>query len=195
MRLRRTTSRTRFLFGQSAEPPADEQEVLDAIRQAGGRVDVIAANTDEHEVSFHLASAPVTDDKLALVARLNNVVWLNLRGTAVTDEGLRHLAGLSKLRRLHLERTGIGDAGLAHLAGLTELEYLNIYGTQVSDEGLRHLAGLKKLRRLFVWQSRVTPAGMAWLGEQLPDLEIVGAQSLAKEMADDVPPRPRVIQP
>ena len=107
------------------------------------------------------------------MARLGNVVELNLRDTKITSAGLVHLKGLAKLTRLHLERTNVGDEGIANLTKLTSLEYLNLYGTKITDKSLDHLAGLKNLRQLYVWQTDVTDAGIAKFKKALPAVSVV----------------------
>ena len=155
-----------------AAEPAEEAAVAE-IRQLGGTVRRISSKNDNLEVGFQFGGAELTDEGLLQVARLKNLVTLNLKGTKITDAGLARLAGLTKLRRLHLEKTAIGDAGIAHLVGLVNLEYLNLYGTQVSDAGLPHLKKLKQLRRVFLWQTKVTDEGADALAEAMPELSIV----------------------
>ena len=153
---------------------------VEAVKKLGGTVRPIADNRDEWEVEFHLRGQNLTDDGLAVVARLKNVVWLNLRDTKISDAGLAHLKGLTTLQRLHLERTTITDQGVAQLTGLANLEYLNLYATNVTDKSLSHLKGLKKLRRLYVWQTKVTKTGADQLKESLPGLRVVMGVDLSK---------------
>ncbi|MFO0914972.1 MAG: discoidin domain-containing protein [Pirellulales bacterium] len=151
---------------------ADEAEAVAAIEKIGGTVRSVAQDSQDKDVAFHLSGTGLTDDGLAEVAKLSNVIWLNLRGTKITDAGLAHLANLKSLRKLHLEKTAVTDAGLAHLAGLENLEYLNLYGTQVTDAGLQQLKGLKSLKKLFVWETPVTAAGAADLQAAIPELKV-----------------------
>ena len=98
----------------------------------------IAGQENQWDIQFQLRGRDLTDDGLADVARLGNVVELNLRDTKITSAGLVHLKGLAKLTRLHLERTNVGDEGIANLTKLTTLEYLNLYGTKITDKSLDH---------------------------------------------------------
>lgn len=148
---------------------ANDAAVAD-IEKLGGFVSKVFQASGELEVDFHLRGQSLTDEGLAKVAKLENVVTLHLGGTQVTGEGLAHLKDFSNLRRLHLERTQVDDAGLAHLKNLASLEYLNLYDTTVTDEGLRHLQGLKKLRRLYLWQTKTSEAGTTALSKELPAL-------------------------
>jgi hypothetical protein len=176
----RTSARYAFLVAAAtilsiSSTRADEQAeqaAIAAIEQIGGTVRTLAKNTDEKEAAFHLSGKDVTDEGLAQLEPIGNLVWLNLRGTKITDAGLAHLANIKTLTRLHLENTAITDTGLAHLAGLENLEYLNLYGTQITDAGLDHLKNLKKLRKLYVWQTGVTKAGADQLVASIPELYI-----------------------
>ncbi|MFP6658407.1 MAG: malectin domain-containing carbohydrate-binding protein [Pirellulales bacterium] len=157
---------------------AAEEAAIAEIRKLGGTVRRIAANTDEKEVDFHLSGRDLTDESLAHIVSVKNVVALHLKNTQITDAGLAHLKGLKNLRRLHLEKTAIGDEGLANLAGLQELEYLNLYGTKVSDAGIAHLVDMKSLRRLYLWQTQVSDAGADQLATSLPDAKVIRGVSL-----------------
>ncbi|MDA0660809.1 MAG: hypothetical protein O2931_08995 [Planctomycetota bacterium] len=160
-----------------AVPSAEAEAAIAKIKELGGTVSQIAANSSEREVSFHLSDKEIGDSALEPLAQLPEIIAVNLRGTKVTDQGLLHLGKLSKLRRLHLEKTGITDAGLAALKGLAELEYLNLYGTGVTDEGLAHLEGLAKLKKVYLWQSKVTDAGSQQLIAKIPGLQVnLGAE-------------------
>jgi hypothetical protein len=169
---------------------AADADAVAAIEKLGGSVREIAANSEDRNVEFHLGGRELTDDGLALVAALKNVVALNLKNTQITSAGLVHLKGLTKLRRLHLEKTAVDDDGLVHLAGLTNLEYLNLYGTKISNKSLSQITSLKKLRRLYVWQTDVTDEGVAQLAKALPELKVVQGVDLSK-----LPPPPPVKPP
>ena len=152
---------------------ADDQVAIDSIKKNGGLVLPSPGRENQWDIQFQLRGRDLTDDGLADVARLGNVVELNLRDTKITSAGLGHLKGLTKLTRLHLERTNVGDEGIANLTKLTTLEYLNLYGTKITDKSLDHLAGLKNLRQLYVWQTDVTDAGIANFKKALPAVSVV----------------------
>ena len=152
---------------------ADDQAAIDSIKKNGGLVLPSLGKENQWDIQFQLRGRNLTDDELADVARLGNVVELNLRDTKITSAGLVHLKGLAKLTRLHLERTNVGDEGIANLTKLTTLEYLNLYGTKITDKSLDHLAGLKNLRQLYVWQTDVTDAGIAKFKKALPAVSVV----------------------
>lgn len=170
-------------------PPA-----VSAIRALGGAVhDAAFSEGAAWDVEFHLYGHDLTDEGLRQVAKLNDVVSLNLRGTAITGSGLVHLKSMAKLRKLHLERTKIDNEGVAHLAGLENLEYLNLYGTEIGDAGLRHLEGLTSLKRLYVWETKVTDAGVDRLAKKLPELEIVRGIDMSKLPAFKKPEEEKAI--
>ena len=152
---------------------ADDQAAIDSIKKNGGLVLPSPGGENQWDIQFQLRGRDLTDAGLADVARLGNVVELNLRDTKITSAGLVHLKGLAKLKRLHLERTNVGDEGIVNLTKLTTLEYLNLYGTKITDKSLDHLAGLKNLRQLYVWQTDVTDAGIAKFKKALPAVSVV----------------------
>lgn len=100
------------------------------------------------------------------------ITWVELGRSKVTDEGLAVIAKMQNLERLHLENTVVTDAGIAQLAGLARLEYLNLYGTKVTDTGIAKLAGLKSLRKLFLWQTAATKDGARSLEAAIPGLVV-----------------------
>ena len=161
------------LFFDQVSGRATDQSAIDSIKKNGGLILPSPGGENQWEIQFQLRGRDLTDDGLADVARLGNVVELNLRDTKITSAGLVHLKGLAKLTRLHLERTNVGDEGIANLTKLTTLEYLNLYGTKITDKSLDHLAGLKNLRQLYVWQTDVTDAGIAKFKKALPAVSVV----------------------
>ena len=149
---------------------ADAQAIAQ-IEKAGGSVRLIAQNDEHREVDFHLGASGA-DQQLAPLAKIKNIVSLNLGKTPITDAGLAYIKPLTGLVELHLEQTKITDQGLAQLKGLVNLRYLNLYGTAVSDVGLGQLTGLKNLRNLYVWQTKVTDEGIKKLKQALPGVAI-----------------------
>ena len=154
------------------EQSPEQQEAVKAIEEAGGSVREIAQDDERLEVDFHLASDSVSDDAVAAVAKLKDVMRLHLGKTPITDQALGHIKGLTSLEALHLENTKISDAGLESLKGLKNLEYLNLYGTSIGDSGLAHLKGLTNLKKLYLWQTKATEQGIAELKKALPDLDV-----------------------
>ena len=148
------------------------KKALARINQLGGLAMALAQNDRRLDVSYPQIDGKFTDEHLALLKDLKDVVHLNLRGQPVTDAQLANLKGLTTLTRLHLEKTKVTDKGLEQLKDLVNLEYLNLYGTEVTDAGLVHLEGMKKLKNLYLWQTKVTDAGAAKLKMALPQTDI-----------------------
>jgi hypothetical protein len=171
------------LLEAQTKPPARsdaENKALAKIRQLGGLALELAQTDPRLEISYPQADPKFSDEHLAPLKELKEVVHLNLRGQPVTDANLEQLKGLTSLIRLHLEKTKITDKGLEHLKGLTNLEYLNLYGTDITDAGLAHLEGLKKLKNLYLWQTKVTDAGVEKLKKALPQVDINRGADLEK---------------
>jgi hypothetical protein len=159
--------------------PAEEKAIA-RIRQLGGLALEVAQNDPSMEVSYQQVDGKITDEQMALLKDLKDLVSLNLRGKEVTDAQLAPLAGITSLKRLHLERTKITDQATPYLKGLVNLEYLNLYGTDVGDPSLPNLENMKKLKHLYLWQTKVTDAGVAKLQKALPQIEIVRGLDLQK---------------
>jgi hypothetical protein len=148
-----------------------EKDAVAKVQKSGVLALRLAQNSNWLRIDFSLRGKEVTDEDLALLKGMTNLVELNLGGTTVTDAGLAHVKGLSNLTRLQLHNSKITDAGLEHLKGLQKLTSLNLYGTAVTDQGLEHLKELKNLRKLYLWQTKVTEAGAKKLAEAIPGLE------------------------
>ena len=155
----------------------NEQTAIENIKKNGGTVRSVAANDNSKEIDFHLSGKDLTDEQLADVAQVEEVIWLNLKDTKITDAGLKHLANLKNLKKLHLERTAVTDEGLANLSELSNLNYLNLYGTKVTDAGLDKLTNLKNLKQLYLWESGVSEDGAERLKQAIPGLVVnLGAE-------------------
>jgi hypothetical protein len=107
---------------------------------------VLEPDSPGRVVGAAIRSRQATDDDLAPLANLSDLVWLNLNDTQVTDAGLAHLTKLKDLERLRLDGTSIGDRGLAYLVKLDKLRQLNLDNTRISDAGLIHLKEMKNRR-------------------------------------------------
>ena len=163
---------------------AHENEAVEKIREIGGTVREIAMNDDRKEVDFHLSGKSLTDDGLAQVKYIENLIDLHLKDTQITDGGLSHLKGMPSLTKLHLEETAITDDGLVYLKDIPNLEWLNIYGTQVTDAGIDHLKSLSKLKKLYIWKTKITIPGFQRLKRELPDTDIIPDLVKEKERAE-----------
>ncbi len=101
------------------------------------------------------------NSKIPLLLQIaDNIAWLKLDNTAVTDEGIAQLAQLKNLVRLNLAETNTGSAGISKLQTLTNLEYINLINTKVSDDGLLSLSAIKSLKHIYCWNSLITQKGI-----------------------------------
>ncbi len=134
----------------AADETADEQKAIEAIRKAGGTVQVDEADPAKPAVRVDLDGAKATDADLAPIARLTRLRKLYLTGTPITDAGLVPLEDLARLEVLDLAGTKITDAGLAHLEDLPKLRLLDLSHTNVTAAGLEHLKKLDGLKELYL---------------------------------------------
>jgi len=156
-----------------------DEAALAAVQATGALALPLARQSPLVRVDFQRLGRPLEADDLATLSGLTEqVTWLSLAGTEVSDDDLAQVAALTNLVRLDLSNTGITDAGLAHLAGHGRLEYLNLYGTGVTDEGFTHLEGIASLRDVFVWQTEVTVAGIERLKGAIPNLVVESGAEL-----------------
>ena len=93
---------------------------------------------------------PGSDESLAYVGRLTNLVDLRIFGPELTDAGVAHLAGLRQLEFLRLEDTAISDESLAVLARLPRLTSLMLQGNCLTDRGLAYLGSMRQLTELWL---------------------------------------------
>jgi hypothetical protein len=116
-----------------------------------------------------LQGCPATDELVADIALLNDLVELNLVQTRITDESLQHIAKMRNLKALSVGFNAITNEGLEHLAPLDELVHLDLCVTKVTDDGLAALLELPKLHRLELFSTRVSDSGATTLS-QMPAL-------------------------
>lgn len=163
------------LLAAPATAPMKEWESIAALvdrlgTESGAGIRRVARDTPAVEIPFITPGSNFGDAELArLVPLAANVQNLNLSRTEVTDEGLAHVAEMTNLLRLDLSNTSVSDAGLSYLSDLQRLRYLNLYGTRITDDGLNHLRGLPNLRQVYVWQTSITPDGAERLRASLED--------------------------
>ena len=93
---------------------ADEAEAIAAIEKLGGTVRQIAQDSENKEAAFHLSGKELTDDGLAHLKEVQNLVWLNLANTKITDDDARTLAG--KVQRLDPTESAPGAGDHGHLS-------------------------------------------------------------------------------
>jgi hypothetical protein len=135
--------------------------------------------------SLQITAAPLTGDGLGKLARLDDLVILDLGRTKVTDEGLARLKGPKHLKELLLPGTPVTDKGLAVLGKLSELEELDLSETAVTNAGLAEVKGLKQLQGLNLSGTKITAGALKPLAEleQLRDLSLGGTAVTDADLA------------
>ena len=124
-----------------------------AALDAGGLMtDAVLARvaTLGHVTSLSLGgSRQLTDDGLQHLARMPQLVHLQLNTGRITDRGLEVLRHLPRLRRFEINwQQGITDAGVANLRFCDDLESVDLMGTATGDGAIAALAGKQRLARL-----------------------------------------------
>jgi len=146
-------------------------------------------------VALELANRRVDADLVHLLAPLQGLRSVNLKGSTGVDALMPGFANATKLRRLTLARTDVSDEGFAYVAGMLALEELYLDQTALtnvafqhlqgltnlkritspwalSDEGMRYLEGLKQLRFLSLTDTSASDEGMYHL-QALIELEML----------------------
>ena len=102
---------------------------------------------EKYVYELDACNSEITDDTLAEISLLNQVMWLNLRNCSITDKTLERLQELPDLSRLNLKNTQITDAGLKYLTGLKQIEVINLEQTAVTKEAAMKLEEQLKAAR------------------------------------------------
>jgi hypothetical protein len=95
----------------------------------------------------------------------------------ITDEGVAHLESLTNLVCLDLDCPTLSGEGIRHLAKLTKLSRLKLNGCRITDNDLRQLASLPNLESLELRNTTFSGIGFAGLNRlsKLTDIELDGA--------------------
>ena len=150
-----------------------------------------------HLGGLYLDRTAVTDDGLACLSIMTDLVALSLRRTSVTElPSLSHMSklveldisftnvkevdvtGLDSLATLTLRATQLNDAGLANMSPLPELRSLDIAGAgtnmAITDDGIGHITARKfpKLRLLYLYNCEVSQREVDRLMSEFPGIEI-----------------------
>ena len=163
-----------FAVDQRADGvPLPDAALIESLKADGVLIRAVSANQALLDLDFtHLENKNKLNlSRLAPIA--NNIHSLDLTRSTASDNDLATVSQMQNLVRLQLNRTSIGDEGLEHLKALTSLEILNLYSTKVTDAGLPHLVGLKKLQKLYLWESGATPEGADKLKRAIPKLKVI----------------------
>jgi len=115
----------------------------------------------------------LNNERLALLADLVELEYLQTNLAQITDDGLKPMARLKNLRNLKFFHPGpsFSGAGLAHLAELPHLQQLTVAGSlSFNDEGMAAVAKLTRLQEFRTWHGGATQEGVKKLKE-LPNLK------------------------
>jgi hypothetical protein len=124
--------------------------------------------------------AGVTDDDVALFARLDGLRKLHILDCRVFDDALvRRLAGLSRLESLAITNSRIGDAAVEVIAssfpGLVELDLSS--NVNLTGAAMKAIASLGKLERLGLMQTRFNDLHTRRLAK-LPELRVIDLRGM-----------------
>ena len=114
-----------------------------------------------------------TDEGVAHLESLTNLVCLDLDCPTLSGEGIGHLAKLIKLKRLKLNGCRITDDDLGQLASLPNLESLELRNATFSGTGFAGLNCLSKLEQLELEGSNITDEAIPFIA-RMPALCILG---------------------
>jgi len=121
---------------------------------------------------LELHKIPITNVAAEGIARMHSLTFLTIEeAPQFADSGCAYLAKLKELMELNLRLTGVTDAGVQHLATLTNLRELNLSETAVTDAGLYALRKLQLLKDLRVGP-KVTAVGVERFQEALPTCHV-----------------------
>ena len=174
--------------------PIVETAVRDQLKKPEGEL----TPTDLLEVRvLHLNNTQITDDGLKEVAKLTQLIELDLFGSnqltdkglkeltnlqyletlglpgQITDEGLKQVTEFNQLTTLGLkECSQITDAGLSELTNLNRLSSLWL-PPQITDASLKEIIKLKQLELLVLSGTKITATGISEVLKALPKCNII----------------------
>jgi hypothetical protein len=177
-----------LIVASSSPVHADDAEIGKMLKEKGAKVvekkGFVAALTisdgaklsdeDFRQIGrlVHLQSLDLnnglTDERLAQLADLAELEYLQTNVAQVSDDGLKPLARLKNLRNLKFFHPGkaFSGVGLAHLAGLPHLERLTVAGSLAfNDDGMAAVARLTRLQEFRLWHAGPTQEGVKKLKE------------------------------
>ena len=144
-----------------------------------------------------LRKCAVSKDRLASVATLTKLKWLDLAFTNADDSVVQSLSALGALERLQLEGLSLTDEVADKLGKLDRLEEIDLSGTSVgletayavgklprlksayfagcshfNDQALTSLEGLRRLESLDVSNTSVTPSALELYRRRRPKVKV-----------------------
>jgi Leucine-rich repeat (LRR) protein len=149
----------------------------------------------------------INDEQADVIAKLENLEWMELDNAELADSSLKFFSGLKKLRYLSLNHNeeitdeglrhltslnlffldlsgckGITNDGLEVLSNLTTLRHLALRDCDgITEEGFEHLRKLTNLQELSVSSENINGFGLVHL-KKLPHLKHLGISSGVKKL-------------
>lgn len=114
-----------------------------------------------------VTNAAVNNEDTMHIARLIELVELNMNGTYIDDQGVVQLCAAPSIRDLDLSRTAITNTAVEYLKRLAHLRNLALMSTEIDDDAAPSLCELAGLRYLEVRGTEMSDAGLSQL-EVLP---------------------------
>ncbi|MDG2105799.1 MAG: hypothetical protein P8J91_18750 [Pirellulaceae bacterium] len=188
--------RNLFVFGQG-------RTAKEALNTSGFSIKKIS-RPGEWDVDLTRINA--SDDDLAVVSEMHNLLRFKLVGNEITDAGIEQLAGHLSLKTLWIEEAGITGEALVHLAkipsltslwcpsaafrnkdlaplaDMASLEVLNLCGCPIDDGALPYLEKLPNLRSLVIGVGQLNQATLQSLRAARPNLLVYESQRTALAM-------------
>lgn len=119
----------------SAAGFSTREEFLERISQLGGKATIDLAS--ERVLGIDLSGTAGTDEDLAGLATVPELLELDVRLTGITDQAVPAIAKLENLRFLNLFRTRITDSGVETLEPLDSLEVGSHRSPRMEQESFR----------------------------------------------------------
>lgn len=154
-----------------ATPPKEPKEPNPSVKITDAAYTELAKCTELRKL--RLAHLSIGGEGIRELAKLEELVELDLEGTAVKAVALLEIREIKNLRSLNLARTPLSGNGVRSLGDLPYLQALSLAGSKLNDAGLADLGWLKGLRELDLRDTTVSSAGVAHLtATQLVKLDL-----------------------
>ena len=118
--------------------------------------------------SLTLSETQVTE--LAPLAKLPELLTLDLNFSAVRDANLGSIGQFPKLKRLNLRGLMITDSGVEEIAKCSTLEFVHLGGAQLGPTGLKPLQAVKSLDLVVLNDAQFDPEDLKELKKAIPGL-------------------------
>nr|WP_268820203.1 c-type cytochrome domain-containing protein [Paraglaciecola sp. G1-23] len=160
-------------------------EVIGQLQKQEFLVKTIASKINYLDVDYSSNLQAISDDAIsALVSAKDYIAYLNLINSQITQEQIAEISQLPNLLRLRLNKTPVSDEGIRSLQTLPNLEYLNLFGTQISDSSLRTLTEFPSLKQVYVGQTGVTQTAISEIVAIKPDLQVFALSNKLAEFQE-----------